>query len=169
MNYQEYQEMCDRLLEMQRKRETTMRIGEALAQLERLPKEMPITISMEWVEAFKENMNTFSDKEWAESRKEKYKDKQMYFDGTFDSDRGDYANMYLGYTYEPTTFSVQNLIDLLNKAKEQGTMEGYKGGTFTINDDTLLTIAEYGFSEGIRPVLFELKENEVVMRTKYVE
>lgn len=169
MNYEDYQEMCDRILEMQRKRETTMRIGEALKQLEKLPKEMQIKISMEWVEAFKENMDTFNDRKWAESRKEKYKDKQMYFDGTFDSDRGDYANMYLGYTYEPTTFTVQNLIDLLYKAKEQGTMEGYKGGTFAINDNTLLTIAEYGFSEGIRPVLFELKENEVVMRTKYVE
>ena len=167
MNYSDYQAMCDRILELQRNRETTMRIGEALKQLSNLPKEMPINISMEWVEQFNEYMDTFSDREWAESRKEKYKDKQMYFDGTFDSDRGDYANMYLGFTYEPTIFTIQNLIDLLNKAKEQGTMEGYKGGTFAINDNTLLTIAEYGFSEGIRPINFEQKDNEIILRTKF--
>lgn len=161
-------DMIDIMLEIQRDRATTMRIGGALKKLEKLPKEMPIKISMEWTEEFNEYMDTFSDKEWAESRKEEYKDKQMYFDGTFDSDRGDYVNMYLGYTYEPTIFTVQNLIDLLYKAKEQGTMQGYKGGTFEINDNTLLTIAEYGYSEGIRPVLFELKENEVIMRTQYV-
>lgn len=162
-----YQDMIDRILEIQRNRETTMRIGEALKQLETLPKEMSIRISMAWTKGFNEYMDTFSDKEWAESRKEEYKDKQMYFDGTFDSDRGDYANMYIGYTYEPTIFTVQNLIDLLHKAKEQGTMEGYKGGTFAINDNTLLTIAEYGFSEGIRPTSFELVNDEVVMHTTY--
>lgn len=146
-----------------------MRIGQALEELEKLTKALPIKISMEWIEPYKEYYDTFNDKKYAEARKHEYDNVQMYFDGTFGSDRGDYANMYLGYTEEPTTFTVQNLIDLLNKAKEQGEMYGYKGGTFSIDNDTLLTIAYHSFSEGIRPTNFELVGNEVIMHTTYEE
>ena len=154
-------------LDAMRNAETTLRIGEALEQLEQLPKDLLIKISMEWVEPYKESFSDYSDREYAENRMHEYDNVQMYFDGTFDSDRGDYANMYLGYIETPTIFKVQDLIDLLNKAKQQGIMEGYKGGIFRINDRTLLTIARYGFSEGIRPVCFELKDNEVLLRTTY--
>ena len=161
------QGFIDGYLNLMRDAETTMRIGEALEQLKDLPKDANIKISMEWVEPYKEYYDTFSDKEYAENRKHEYDNVQMYFDGTFDSDRGDYANMYLGYTETPTIFKVEDLIDLLNKAKQQGIMEGYKGGIFRINDRTLLTIARYGFSEGIRPTSFELLNDEVVMHTTY--
>ena len=163
------QSYFDAIFAMQRARETTMRIGEALEQLKDLPQDANIKISMEWVEPYKEYYDTFNDKEYAEKRKHEYDNVQMYFDGTFGSDRGDYANMYLGYKEEPTTFTVQNLIDLLKTAKAEKTMEGYKGGTFLINDETLLTIAYYSFSEGIRPTSFELVGDEVIMHTTYKE
>lgn len=153
------------MLNEQRNNETTLRIGEMLTELEKLPKDFPITISMEWLEGC---LNYWQeDTDWGKHKKEEYGGKQMYFDGTFGSDRGDYAKLYLGYTFEENKFLVKDLISLLNKAKKQGAMVGYKGGVFDINDRTLITIAEYGFSEGIRPICFELKENEVVLRTKY--
>lgn len=164
MNLQDY---FDVYMELLQNRETTMRIGQALEQLSKLPKNAPIQISMEWLEPYKKFYDTFDDRKYAEEKKHEYDGKQMYFDKSFDSDRGDYANMYLGFTYEETKTTVQDLIDLLNTAKEQGEMVGYKGGIFPINDNTLLTIAEYGFSEGIRPTYFELKDNVVIMHTIY--
>lgn len=161
------QDFVNSYLDMYRKRETTMRIGQALQELYALPKGALVQISMEWVKLYQEYYDTFDDREYAEYKKHEYDDKQMYFDKTFDSDRGDYAKMYLGYTYEKTETTVQDLIDLLIKAKKQGIMEGYKGGEFEIDDDTLITIAEYGFSEGIRPTHFELKDNIVIMHTTY--
>ena len=165
----DYQTLFNNIMALNRMRETTMRIGEALKQLEKLPKNAEVEISMEWVDKYKEYINTFDDKEYIARRISKYDKKQMYFDKSFGSDRGDYANMYLGYTYEPTKTTVQDLIDILNNAKKQGTMYGYKGGEFDIDDSTLLTIAEYGYSEGIRPTNFELIGDKVIMHTKYKE
>ena len=142
------QDLVDTYLDILRSFEKTMRIGQALEELEKLPKNAEVKISMEWQQPY-------------------YDNKQMYFDKTYGSDRGDYAKMYLGYTYKRTETTVQDLIDLLIKAKEQGIMVGYKGGEFDINDNTLLTIAEYGFSEGIRPTHFELRGNIVIMHTTY--
>lgn len=163
------QRIADSYMDLLRNLETTMRIGQALGELNKLPKDANVIISMEWIEPYKKHYEEYDKDEWVQNKLVEYDGKQMYFDKTFDSDRGDYANMYLGFTYEETQTTVQDLIDLLNKAKEQGEMEGYKGGTFPINDNTLLTIAEYGFSEGIRPTNFELKENKVIMHTTYKE
>lgn len=165
----DFQKIVDEYITLLRSCETTMRIGQALKELSKLPQRALVLISMEWLEPYKEYYDGFDDKEHAENRKHEYDGKQMYFDGTFGSDRGDYANMYLGFTYDKTQTTVKDLIELLEKAKEQTTMEGYKGGTFSINDNTLLTIAEYGYSEGIRPTSFELRDDTVIMHTTYKE
>lgn len=163
------QDLVDTYWDKLRSLEKTMRIGQALEELEKLPKNAEVKISMEWLEPYKEYYNKFDDKEYAENRKHEYDNKQMYFDKTYGSDRGDYAKMYLGFTFEETTTTVQDLIDLLLNAKKEGEMIGYKGGIFNIDDNTLLTIAEYGYSEGIQPTHFELKDNIVIMHTTYIE
>lgn len=144
------QDLVDTYLDILRSFEKTMRIGQALEELEKLPKNAEVKISMEWQQPY-------------------YDNKQMYFDKTYGSDRGDYAKMYLGFTFEETITTVQDLIDLLLNAKKEGEMIGYKGGVFKINDDTLLTIAEYGYSKGIQPTYFELKDNIVIMHTTYAD
>ena len=169
------QDFFDKYFELQRSMEKTMRVGQALAALKEMPNEYPICVSMEWLEPFNEYFDTSSgrnDEEWrkfAEHKKAEYVGKQMYLTGDFGSDRGDYAKLYLEYTFEPRKFTVEQLIDTLERAKKQGTMEGYKGGTFPIENKTLLTIAEYGFSEGIRPTKFELGDKCVIMHTTYEE
>lgn len=73
-----------------------------------------------------------------------------YVRDEFGSDRGDYYNMYLGYNMkqekDDTIKTVGELIGLLERAKKQGTMVGYKGGDFDIDDWTTVTIGSYGLS-----------------------
>lgn len=72
-----------------------------------------------------------------------------YVRDEFGSDRGSYYNMYIGYNMQQkddTIKTVGELIDLLERAKKQGTMVGYKGGDFDIDDWTTVTIGSYGLS-----------------------
>lgn len=74
----------------------------------------------------------------------------FYIRDEFGSDRGDYYSMYLGYSYKKdesyTIKTVGELIGLLECAKKQGTMVGYKGGDFDIDDWTSVTMGSYGLS-----------------------
>lgn len=70
-----------------------------------------------------------------------------YIIDNFGSDRGNYYDMYLGFTLnkdKTTINSVDDLLKLLNKAVKIGTMYGYKGGDFDITGDTNVTIGEEG-------------------------
>lgn len=60
----------------------------------------------------------------------------------FGSDRGDYYKMYIKKSYreKEETLTVGDLINLLNNALEVGAMEGYKGGEFNINLDTIVRV-----------------------------
>lgn len=73
-----------------------------------------------------------------------------YVRNEFGSDRGSYYNMYLGYNMtqekDDTVKTVGELINLLERAKKQGTMVGYKGGDFDIDNWTTVTIGSYGLS-----------------------
>jgi len=68
-----------------------------------------------------------------------------FFDGTADSYRGYYEDMYLGYCYEDLGHNtVGSLKQILTDALLTAEMTGYKGGEFPIEDDTLLWLASYG-------------------------
>ncbi|WP_368263117.1 hypothetical protein [Clostridium disporicum] len=73
-----------------------------------------------------------------------------YIRKEFGSDRGDYHEMYLGFDMtnesEKTIKTVGELINLLEEAKKQGKMIGYKGGEYKIHDWTTVTIGSYGIS-----------------------
>lgn len=73
-----------------------------------------------------------------------------YVRDEFGSDRGDYHNMYVGYNMqqedENTIKTVGEMVNLLERAKIQGTMIGYKGGDYDIDDWTTVTIGTYGLS-----------------------
>lgn len=68
-----------------------------------------------------------------------------YFDGTYDSYRGYYEDLYIGYSDDDKGFNyVGKLKQVLNKALDDGEMYGYKGGEYSINNDTLVWLAQYG-------------------------
>lgn len=68
-----------------------------------------------------------------------------YFDGTYDSYRGYYEDMYIGWDDEDKGFNtVGKLKEVLNDALDVGVMIGYKGGEFSIAEDTLLWFSTYG-------------------------
>lgn len=67
----------------------------------------------------------------------------------YGSYRGNYEDLYIGLSLnnEPSITSSE-LIELLNKALDNQTMYGYKGGYFDIEEDTLVVLANYGESTG---------------------
>lgn len=70
-----------------------------------------------------------------------------YFNGEFDSYRGYYEDMYIGYDNEDKGLNtVGSLKTTLNLALEQGGMTGYKGGEYPITEDTLIWFSCYGSS-----------------------
>ena len=73
-----------------------------------------------------------------------------YVRDEFGSDRGDYHNMYVGYNMrqedENTIKTVGEMVNLLERAKIHGTMIGYKGGDYDIDDWTTVTVGIYGLS-----------------------
>lgn len=70
-----------------------------------------------------------------------------FFDGTYDSYRGYYEDLYIGYSNEDKGFNtIGKLKQTLHKALDHREMYGYKGGTFAINNDTLIWLAQYGYT-----------------------
>ena len=76
----------------------------------------------------------------------------------FDSYRGYYCDLALGYTTRDGVENRPCVKDLLQKAKECIGKEftGYKGGEFTMSEDTPLWISNYGEVAGT--VIAEVKE-----------
>ncbi len=86
-----------------------------------------------------DKLNKFKDDEQITFTNEKF------HDGTFDSYRGYYEDMYIGWSNSDNgANTVGSLKDTLITALNQGEMYGYKGGDFSIDRDTLVWMAEYG-------------------------
>ena len=67
-----------------------------------------------------------------------------FLDGSFGSYRGYYEDLSIGYSDKDQGFNtVKDLKDILNKALDKGIMYGYKGGEFSIDEDTLVWLAGY--------------------------
>lgn len=89
-----------------------------------------------------------------------------FFDGTYDSYRGYYEDMYLGWDDEDKGFNtVGQLKETLNKALDDGGMTGYKGGEFSINNSTLVWFSNYG-STGDMIVDIQKINGEIYVITK---
>ncbi len=90
-----------------------------------------------------------------------------YILNEFGSDRGDYYDMYIGYTEEVnenTISNVKELKELFERALKQGVMIGYKGGEFDIHNYTCVTIGCYGCSGSY---ISDVKENDGVVYLVY--
>lgn len=70
---------------------------------------------------------------------------EEFFDGTWDSYRGYYEDMYLGSSRSDEGLNTVNeLRKTLLNALDRGSMQGYKGGDFSVNNDTLVWFSTYG-------------------------
>lgn len=68
-----------------------------------------------------------------------------FLDGTFDSYRGYYEDLAIGFSSDDKGFNtVGGLKDVLTKALDDGEMYGYKGGEYSIMDSTLVWLGNYG-------------------------
>ncbi|WP_425203792.1 hypothetical protein [Priestia megaterium] len=72
-----------------------------------------------------------------------------YFEGHYGSYRGYYSDLYLEFCEEDKGFNTVGFIkEALHDALSNGTMQGYKGGDFPIDENTFTWFAEYGRGEG---------------------
>ncbi|MGG0308255.1 hypothetical protein ABEY43_05985 [Priestia megaterium] len=72
-----------------------------------------------------------------------------YLDGDYGSYRGYYDNLYFEYSDEDNGFNtIGEFKKVINKALEDGTMQGYKGGDFSIDESTFTWMVAYGSSDG---------------------
>ena len=70
-----------------------------------------------------------------------------YIKDEFGSDKGKYHDMYLGFVLnkaESTINTVQDLLELLNKAVKVGVIKNHKGESFSVAGYTCVTIGEEG-------------------------
>lgn len=91
-----------------------------------------------------------------------------FLDDEFDSYRGYYDDMYLGYSDKDEGYNtIGHLKRILEEALKQGTMVGYKGGDFSIDGGTLLWLSSYGMSsDGLMLVEVVEINGEVYIVTK---
>jgi len=69
----------------------------------------------------------------------------IFFDGDFGSYRGYYEDLYIGRSDKDEGFdTVGQIKAALDKALDVGVMHGYKGGEFSISDNTLVWFSSYG-------------------------
>lgn len=91
-------------------------------------------------------------------------------DGNYCSYRGNYSDIalctiYKGHLdYKP--FTVGDLKDTVNKAIEEGTMVGYKGGNFPITEDTYVYISNEGINSGLVLSDITCEDNKIVLILK---
>lgn len=63
----------------------------------------------------------------------------------YGSDRGDYSSLYIEVCDDNRYgMDLNAFIDLLSNALDDGCMYGYKGGEYDINEETLITLGNYG-------------------------
>ncbi|MFK7678626.1 hypothetical protein ACI3ER_11350 [Bacillus sp. Wb] len=88
-------------------------------------------------------LNQFKDDEKIEFSNGKF------LDGDYGSYRGYYDDIYFEYSYEDNGYNtIGNFKKIIYKALEEGVMEGYKGGDFSIDESTFTWLSTYGSSEG---------------------
>ena len=88
----------------------------------------------------------------------------------YGSYRGDYKDIFIALNgfYSEAIPSDKNitshqLIDLLEEALECGRMEGYKGGLFNVEEDTLVVLSEYGVASDFYVNSVEYKDGCIVL------
>jgi hypothetical protein len=101
---------------------------------------------------FLEKLNQFDDNEKVVFSNGKH------FDGTYDSYRGYYQDLYIGISDSDVGLdAVGSIKKTLNEALECGEMTGYKGGDFSIHEGTLVWFSTYG-STGDNEMITDVQE-----------
>lgn len=99
-----------------------------------------------------------------------YNNMHVYLDGEIGSYRGDYSNIYVGYTEDyKRAKNVNELIQIFNAFLENGTMEGYKGGEFAVRVNCEVYVDMYGcYNEQAIVKVFDTKEHDVLIHVSQV-
>lgn len=80
----------------------------------------------------------------------------------YGSDRGDYYDFYLGESENEST-KVGDILDLLTEKVVGKTFYGYKGGEFTMTEETEIRLGAYGSSGySINGILFKCDYDNIV-------
>ena len=150
-----------------------MTLGKMLSRLEQFPKRSIITVDNHGMDKYKEAMiELYHDEPEYIKKLEKEGDFfDMFLCDNWDSYRGYYEDMYIGITNVKSDFTVGELIELLKRAKGVGKMWGYKGGEYTVDDNTLVWLEkEKNEAKGIAPVaLYKGDNSNVILVTEYLE
>lgn len=86
--------------------------------------------------------------------------------GRFGSYRGYYADIAIKTEVAPIT--VRELLFVARDALGR-TFEGYKGGDFTMGEDTPLWVAEYGITSGVAVVRATQADGRLVLTTAQID
>lgn len=93
-----------------------------------------------------------------------YGDEIRYLDGGFDSSRGSYVNLAIGWQLKPNYFTITALIDTLNHISQNLLVfEGYKGGQYRMSRKTLVDVGWNHHSTGLGVVGVEEKDGVVYL------
>lgn len=92
----------------------------------------------------------------------------MFLDGSFDSYRGYYDHLAIDFSENDKGMNtVGGFKGILKKALYVGVMCGYKGGEYSISDDTPVWFAHYGTTSGSEMIVgIERMEDGIRIVTK---
>jgi hypothetical protein len=152
--------MMKMVSDMRKSQSSNMTIGDMLKKLSTFPKDAVISLDRNGFEEYRES-------NYAESNYPT----EMYISGEWDSYRGYYEDMMIGIKRDNTDYTVSQLIELLESAKAKGIMYGYKGGEYSVNDNTILWLEEEcDRCRGIAPIgFYEVDKNNVLLITKHID
>lgn len=87
---------------------------------------------------------------------------------TLDSYRGDYSELALGFgaRMETAAVTVEDLLELC-RATLGKTLQGYKGGDYTMGENTRVWVANWGDCHDTALVGVIDQENEAILETAY--
>jgi hypothetical protein len=93
-----------------------------------------------------------------------YDNEIRYLDGDFDSSRGSYVNLAIGWQLKPNYLTVAALIDTLTYISQNLLVfEGYKGGQYRMSRKTLVDIGWNYHATGLGVVGVEEKNGVVYL------
>lgn len=93
-----------------------------------------------------------------------YDDEVRYLDGEYDSSRGSYVNLAIGWQLKPSYFTVDSLVATLQHISHNLLVfEGYKGGQYRMSRKTLVDVGWNYHSTGLGVVGVEEKDGVVYL------
>jgi len=157
-----YAEIMDEIERARINSSCSLNIGNALKELHSFPKDNVVIIDNTGMEGYVKDAKEKGDADC--------KFFKMYFTHSSGSYRGHYCDLMLEIGSQEKITTVKQLINVLELDLKMGTVYGYKGGEYKINENTLLWLDEYSKARSIAPIKFvKAEKNEVILLTKFIE